>query len=97
MVAVKRMEIVADATQLEPLVEILRSCGAPGWTILKNVAGFGGRGVRDADQPTDVLGNVMILVACDETLATTIVDRVRPILTRFGGICLVSDAQSAKH
>lgn len=97
MVAVKRIEIVADATQLEPLLERLRDCGAPGWTVLKNVAGFGGRGERDADQPTDVLGNVMILVACDEALAKTIVDRVRPILTRFGGICLVGDALSAKH
>lgn len=97
MVVVKRIEIVADATQLEPLLDRLRACGAPGWTVLKNVAGSGDRGERDADQPTDVLGNVMILVACDTTLAMTIVERVRPILSRFGGMCLVSDAMSAKH
>lgn len=97
MVRVKRIEIVADATQLEPLLERLRACDAPGWTVLKGVAGFGDRGERDADQPTDVLGNVMILVACDEERAMTIVDQVRPILTRFGGLCLISDAQAARH
>jgi hypothetical protein len=37
------------------------------------------------------------LIACSEDEANRIVEIVRPILKRFGGVCLVSDAMWVKH
>jgi nitrogen regulatory protein PII len=97
MKPVKRIEIVADAVFTEDLLAALRAAGAPGYTVMRNVAGFGERGERGADQPTDVLGNVLVLIAAEPELVPKLVDAVRPILTRFGGMCLVSDALWTLH
>jgi hypothetical protein len=37
------------------------------------------------------------MIACTETQARQIVETVRPILKRLGGICLVSDAMWVLH
>jgi nitrogen regulatory protein PII len=97
MTPVKRIEIVADAVELPALIAALHHARASGWTIIRNIAGAGDRGERGADQPTDVLGNVMLVVACPEQQVSAIVEAVRPILRRFGGMCLVSDALWADH
>jgi hypothetical protein len=37
------------------------------------------------------------LIACSEDQAQRIVEIVRPVLKRYGGICLVSDAMWVEH
>ena len=54
-------------------------------------------GVRLADDVTNVLTNCSSLVCCTPKLADEIVDRMRPRLEKFGGVCLVSDAQWVPH
>jgi hypothetical protein len=43
------------------------------------------------------LGNVLMTIACDERQANQVIDAIRPILKRYGGICLVSDAMWVIH
>lgn len=97
MQAVKRLEIVADAVELPELLQLIERCGADGYTVIKDVQGKGGRGLREGDTVTDAMRNVYILVACPEPVARAIVERVRPILKRYGGICLLSDAAYVMH
>jgi len=96
MQAVKRIEIVIDALELPRMIKLIEPL-APGYTVIQNVSGKGHRGERHADQITSVLANAMILIACAPEQVEPITKAVRPLLKAFGGLCLVSDAQSLLH
>ncbi len=94
----KRLEIVIEQPLASRLANLLVELGVPGYTLISNAAGRGDRGVRRADEPTGTSTNCMFVIACDDPdLVQTIVEAVRPVLSRSGGICLVSDAQWVRH
>ncbi|MGB5325720.1 MAG: DUF190 domain-containing protein [Pseudomonadales bacterium] len=94
----KRIEIVIEAPLAQRLTEELRQLGVPGFTLVPDVRGAGDRGERRADELSGESSNCMILIACDDqALIEKILDAVRPLLSRSGGICLVSDAQWLRH
>lgn len=94
----KRIEIVLEKTQSEPLVRALQDAGVRGYTLIPNAGGSGDRGYRRADDVTDTDENCVFIVAADtDELMRTIIEAVRPIIRRFGGMCLVSDAQWLLH
>lgn len=93
MSAVKRIEIVVDALQLQRLLDALDRSGLRGYTVLPNARGRGKRGMRRADELTDALKNAYVLAACPPEKVESVIEAVRPLLQRFGGVCLVSDAE----
>lgn len=97
MKPVKRIEIVVDSVELNRLVELLERSQLKGYTVIKDVLGRGVHGLRDGGDLTDVLTNVYVLIACNEDQVEALIEQLRPILTRFGGVCLVSDAQWVIH
>lgn len=94
----KRIEIVIETPMAQRLTQLLREAGAPGFTLIPEVRGTGDRGERRADELAGDSSNCLILIACDNQVAVdAILEAVRPLLTRSGGICLVSDAQWLRH
>ncbi len=94
----KRVEIVIEQQLASRMADLLVSLGVPGYTLIPNVAGRGDRGLRRADEPTGTSTNSMFIIALDDfDLIDKIVEEIRPILSRSGGICLVSDAQWVRH
>jgi hypothetical protein len=62
--------------------------------VIQNAGGSGDRGYRRADDVTDTDENCVFIIAVeDERVVQGIIERVRPVLRRCGGMCLVSDAQ----
>ncbi|MFN3168075.1 MAG: P-II family nitrogen regulator [Phycisphaeraceae bacterium] len=94
---VKRIEIVIDAAHTPQLVRALKKAGATGYTLVRDVHGYGDRGDRTGDELANVYRNCYLIVAADAALEQPIVDAVRPLLERHGGVCLVSDARWVKH
>ncbi len=95
MKPVKRIEIVIEEIELENIIDELDRIGVVGYTIVPRAGGRGERGVRyDSVQR---LGNVLMTIACDERQASLVIEAIRPILRRYGGICLVSDAMWVIH
>ena len=94
----KRIEIVIESPQAQRLTDVLKELGAAGFTMIPDVRGSGDRGERRADELSGDSSNCLIMIAC-ETQATvdTIVEAVRPLLSRSGGVCLVSDALWLRH
>ena len=41
--------------------------------------------------------NSYLMIACDAEQVSTLVELIRPVLKRFGGVALVSDALWVKH
>lgn len=95
MKPIKRIEIVIEEIELDSLIEELDRIGVVGYTVVPGAGGRGERGVRYEN--LQGLGNVLMTIACDEAQATHVIEAVRPILRRYGGICLVSDAMWVIH
>lgn len=95
MKPVKRIEIVIEEIELENVIRELDRIGVVGYTIVPRAGGRGERGVRY--ETVQGLGNVLLTVACDDAQATRVIEAVRPILRRYGGVCLVSDAMWVIH
>jgi hypothetical protein len=94
----KRIEIVIEEPMAPKLVELLDSLQTPGYTILPNAAGDGDRGIRRADELAGDSSNTVFIIATeDDALLERIVEGVRPLLSRSGGLCLISDAMSLQH
>ncbi len=93
-IVMKRFEIVIGTEYLDQLTELLERSEARGYTVFKNVGGFGSRGIRD---PGDVLiadENVVIILACKEDRAQKVLDELRVAMKGFGGMCLVSNCHA---
>jgi nitrogen regulatory protein PII len=94
---VKRVEIITDAVELKELCVALDAQGVSGYTVIHDVTGNGHRGERAGDALTNVFKNCLVIAVCEEAMIPNIVEAIRPILKRFGGVCLVSDAQWVIH
>ena len=97
MIPVKRLEIVVDAPHSRHVTRLLESHGLTGWTLLRNVTGSGERGRQLADELTGVSSNHLILCACQPEVFETLMEELRALLVRTGGMCLISDAQWLRH
>ncbi len=97
MKTVKRVEIVIDEVKSDEIIEALREVGIDSYTLIRLVEGKGQRGNRSGGDITGVFANVLILIACEESKIDGLVKTVRPPLTEYGGLCLISEAQSVLH
>ena len=93
----KKIEIVTVSVEAERLCRALDAHGVSGYTVVEDVVGKGHRGKRRGDELTDVFKNAYIFTVVTPELVEPIVEAVRPILQRYGGVCLVSDVQSIGH
>lgn len=97
MKTVKRVEIITDALEMREVCRVLEESGVSGYTIIREVTGKGERGVQLGDELTDVFKNSYLLTACGPEQIEAIVEAIRPLLKKRGGVCLVSDAQWVRH
>jgi len=98
MKACKRIEIVIEAPLAETVIEVLKDIGCPAYTLISDIRGNGERGSRRADQLSGDSSNCLFIIACEDLeTAQKISTAVRPLLTRSGGICLMSDASWLRH
>jgi hypothetical protein len=97
MKPVKRIEIVTDAIGIREFCAMFEEQGVKDYTIIKDVTGKGKRGFQSGDELTDVFSNTYLLTTCDEKDLVTLLDYIRPLLIKLGGMCLISDAQWVSH
>ena len=97
MKPVKRIEIITHALELKELLHSLKECGVSGYTVIHPVTGSGERGEQSGDELTGVFNNAYVLTLAEPDGAAQIIETIRAILKRHGGICLVSDAQWVRH
>ncbi len=96
MKPVKRVEIVMESVAAPQLLDILESHGFTQYTMMHEASGKGDRGVSLGGVSGE-LNNSYILIACEPDRISELVEWMRPILKRFGGMILVSDALWVKH
>ena len=88
MHSVKRIEIIANSFELGKILDGLDKAGVHSHTIIRNVVG---KGLRE-DLDMTMLDNVYIIAFCMPDLVKPVVEKLRPLLNKFGGSCYISDA-----
>ena len=97
MIPVKRLEIVIDAPHGESVTRLLARHGLSGWTLMRGASGAGDRGAREADEISGVSSNHVIVTTCPPDRLAPLLEDLRALLERHGGMCLVSDAHWLRH
>ena len=98
MIPSHRIEIVIEEPMAPELVRILKELHVPGYTVIPRAGGSGDRGIRRGDELAGDSSNCVFIIACeDAALVGRITEGIRPLLSRSGGICLVSECQSLSH
>ncbi len=97
MKPVKRIEIVVPEHVLREVLELVDRHAPSGYTVTRGLSGTGHRGVQSGDGIVAEFSNAAVLVACDPGVAQPLLEALRPLLERYGGLCLASDAQSLQH
>lgn len=87
--------IICEAHARGPVLELLRTAGAHGWTLFP-VEGDGARGARPADIPE--FTNLQIQVVVQPAVAEELLARLaRDFFPRFGMIAYASDVQVVRR
>lgn len=97
MQPVQRLEIIADEVEMHKILDLLDQIGVPGYTVIRNVIG---RGIAKAKASDDYaitgLGSVYVISYCPAPQMKTVIEELRPVLNKFGGVCYVSDAMEIR-
>ncbi|QDT37932.1 P-II family nitrogen regulator [Stratiformator vulcanicus] len=97
MSPVHKLEIVVDKVHLREVTRLLDDAGVSGWTMIPDVPGKGGRGERTGDELTGVMSNCYVFSACEPEKTEGLIEPLRALLRRSGGICLVTECKSVIH
>ena len=97
MKALKRVELVVGTLESSKVIKILDDNKIDGYTMIKNVLGRGDKGIKDGEGLHNAFQNTYIIVACSAEELESITEPLRTVLTKSGGVCLVSEAQWLVH
>lgn len=94
MKAVKRIEIVSDSVESSKIVKVLESVGVLNYTMIRNVVGKGVRGTNSGDLDMSMLENDYVIAFFLADKTDLLVEKLKPVTKKFGGVCYISDAMS---
>lgn len=89
---VKRIEIIANSVELAKIVDGLEKAGVPGHTVIPNVVGKSERGGAS----DELINNVYVIAFCPPEQVKPVVEIIKPILNKFGGLCFISDGMEIR-
>jgi nitrogen regulatory protein PII len=92
MHSVKRIEIVSDSVESHKIIKVLESVGVLNYTVIRNVVGKGVSGTNSGDLDMSMLENDYVIAFFLEDKTKILVEKLRPVINKFGGACYVSDA-----
>lgn len=94
---VKRFEIITPSSAFKAISLIFDKAGIKGYTVIPEVKGSGDRGYQAADEISEISGNIVIITAVKPENEEELAELLRPMLKRYGGVCLVTDAKWLRH
>lgn len=87
----KKVEIITEAIYLKKLTDLLAHHGIHGYTIIKDIEGLGGHGLKTADDACDLFSNIYMFSVCETAQYDDMDQDLRDFLATYGGKCILSD------
>jgi hypothetical protein len=94
MHTVSRLEIMADSVELTLITNILKRTPQLTYTVIRNVTSHGVRG--EETEGGISLENDYIIAFCPTDRLKPMLEEIRRVLNKFGGVCFVSEAVEVK-
>jgi hypothetical protein len=91
MKQMKKVELVIEAVYVNRLIELFKRHEIHGYTIIKDIEGAGGHGVRTADDVSDIFSNNYVFTVCEAGQFEDMEIDIRKFLEKYGGKCMLSD------
>ncbi len=92
MQPVKRIEIISDSVESHKIIKVLEKVGVLNYTVIRNVVGKGVRGTNSGDLDMSMLENDYVIAFFLDEKTKTLVEKLKPVTKKFGGVCYISDA-----
>jgi len=92
MKSMKKVELIIESVYLNRMVELLKNNGVNGYTVIKDIEGYGHHGLQTADDVSDVYSNIYIFTICEVGTYEAMDQDIRKFLHKYGGKCFISDA-----
>ncbi len=89
----KKVELIVESVYIKRLLKVFKKHKIDGYTVIKDLEGYGAHGLQTADDVSDVFSNVLIFTICDVELFESMEKDIRKFLRTYGGKCILSDAQ----
>ena len=93
----KKVEVIIESIYVNRLIELFKESGVTGYTIIRDIEGYGGHGLKTADEANDLLSNNYIFTVCEEDKFANMIEKIRAFIDRYGGECSVSDSLVLLH
>ena len=93
----KKVEVIIESIYVNRLIELFKESGVTGYTIIRDIEGYGGHGLKSADEANDLLSNNYIFTVCEEDKFENMIEKIRAFIDRYGGKCIVSDSLVLLH
>jgi len=87
----KKVELIIESVYLKRLLALFKKHDIGGYTIIKDIEGAGGHGLKTGDDVTGVFSNIYIFTVCEESVYQSIDKDIRAFLKDYGGKCILSD------
>lgn len=95
MQLVNRVEIIVSTLELRKVIDVLDSIRGCGYTLIENTSGKGQRGVYYNDLGREFSNSYISTICTTQKQLDYLIGDILPIIKRIGGICLVTEANSA--
>lgn len=93
---VKKIEVIANSFELNKILEGFKGSGVHCQAVIHNVTAELLRDQSTEDFDTMMEDNVYILAFCMPDKLKAVVENIKPLLNKFGGICYVSDVMEIR-
>ena len=97
MKQMKKVEVIIESIYVNRLIELFKESGVTGYTIIRDIEGYGAHGLKTADEANDLLSNHYIFTVCEEDKFANMIEKIRAFIDRYGGKCIVSDSLVLLH
>lgn len=94
---VHKVELIVDHGFLESTLIILDGITVSGYTVIEHPTGKGDRGLSCDDFDCMFNGTYIMTVCTEQEQLDVLIEQVKPILQKSGGICLITQAKWLKH
>ncbi len=91
----KRIDLFLNEREVEKVCKAMLKAGAPGYSVMRHVTGMGlGGEISEAMDFSSFGANAHVIVFCEADLLDALRAALRPLLTYYGGVAYVTDAEA---
>jgi nitrogen regulatory protein PII len=87
----KKVEFIVESVYLKRLLKVFKKHDIGGYTVIKDIEGYGGHGLKTADDVTDVCSNIYVFTVCEHAKYNEMDKDIRSFLKTYGGKCMLID------